>query len=72
MTEEFVERMLEDLEDLNSLEEVRLHHSYIFHVLSQRAQPILQLVFDPPLQPCPIHRLEAMLSLHICCEPLRH
>uniref|UniRef100_A0A8C6JK87 Suppressor of fused homolog n=1 Tax=Melopsittacus undulatus TaxID=13146 RepID=A0A8C6JK87_MELUD len=35
LTEEFVERMLEDLEDLNSPEEVRLRHSHISHVLEE-------------------------------------
>lgn len=74
LTEEFVERMLEDLEDLNSPEEVRLRHSHISHVLSQRPQPILQLAFDPPFssQAAALpHRLKALLNLHICCE-LRH
>jgi len=74
LTEEFVERMLEDLEDLNSPEEVRLRHSRISHVLSQRAQPVLQLAFDPPLssQAAALpHRLEALLNLHMCCE-LKH
>lgn len=63
--------MLEDLEDLNSPEEVRLRHSHISHVLSQRAQPVLQLAFDPPLssQAAALpRRLEALLKLHICTE----
>lgn len=74
LTEEFVERMLEDLEDLNSPEEVRLRHSHISHVLSQRVQPILQLAFDPLLSLQAVvlpYRIEAFLNLHICCE-LRH
>lgn len=66
--------MLEDLEDLNSPEEVRLHHSPISHVLSQRAQAVLQLAFDPPLglQATALpYGLEALINLLICCE-LRH
>lgn len=66
--------MLEDLEDLNSPEEVRLRHSHISHAPSQRAEPVLQLAFDPSLssQAAALpHSLEALLNLHICCE-LRH